>query len=503
MADPNPTDIADLFDPPPDRMIETHISRVYLSGDRAFKLKRAVLLPYVDFSTLERRRIACAREVTLNRRTAPQLYLGARAVYRDASGRLGFAPHGPAVEWLVEMQRFDADQTFDRLLARQMLTPALIEATADAIAAFQHAAEPVGRGADAAIDQAMAINAAAFERRDPDALPLDAVAAFQAAQRGNRQAMGPALARRRAVGRMRHGHGDLHLRNIALIDGRPVLFDCLEFDDDMAAIDTLYDMAFLLMDLLAAGRRDLASIALNRYLDRVGDDDGVALLPLYVAVRAAVRCHIAALQASGRPDALRYFTLGMAALAPQPPRLIAIGGLSGSGKSALARRLAPAFGEPCGAVVLRSDTIRKALYGIAPEQRLPADSYTAESSQRVYAAMQARAERLLAAGATVILDAVFGREDERQAAVGLARAAGSRFDGLWLTAPSALLEARVAGRSGDASDATVDVVRWQQDHLDSPRDWAVIDTAGGQERSAAAAVAILLGQAAARIPGRG
>lgn len=483
MIEPNPADIADLFAPAPDDVIETHVSRVFLTRDRAWKLKKAVALPYVDFSTLEKRRIACEREVVLNRRTAPQLYLGCRAVYRDAMGELSFDPQGAPVEWLVEMRRFDVHKTLDRLLTDGKVTPTMIVALAADIAAFHARAGRVDREATAMVAQTIALNDAAFASLPAGALPPDTLTGFRAALQAEIEGRRPVLLQRRADGRMRHGHGDLHLRNIAVIDGQPVLFDCLEFDDDLAAIDILYDLAFLLMDLVQQRRGDLASLALNAWLEAMPDDAGMALLPLYVALRAAIRCHIAALTEAGRVEAARYLALARQALNPPAPRLILVGGLSGTGKTTLARALAPDFGGPCGAVILRSDTIRKALHNVPVLQRLPKDSYTPDSSRRVYTALLKRARVLLQGGASVILDAVYGKPEEREAAAALARDMGCRCDGLWLTAAPEVLTARVTGRRNDASDATEEVVRWQLHNLRPPDDWRTVDAGADPEET--------------------
>lgn len=495
MTDPNPTDIDRLFEPPL-QVAETHVSRIFLAGDRAWKLKKALTLPYLDFATLQQRHAACEREVELNRRTAPELYLGCRAVYRDVSGRLSLAQQGEPVEWLIEMRRFPADATFDHLAAAGKLDAALIERLADTIAAFHAEAETVDADATDTVTRTLAFNDAAFERRAPDCLADADLAAFRAALQAEFERQRPLLAARKATGRMRHGHGDLHLRNIVLIDDRPTLFDCLEFDDDLAEIDTLYDLAFLLMDLLQHGCADLANRALNRYLEASGDYEGLPLLPLYVALRAAIRCHIAAMTAAGREDARGYLALARRALCSEDARLLAVGGYSGTGKTTVARDLAARLGGyPWGAVVLRSDVLRKQLQGRALTERLPPESYTAEASRQTYTALLDGAERLLRAGSSVVLDAVFGKAQERMAAAAVAESCSVAFSGLWLAAPREALIRRVAGREGDASDATAAVVRWQLEHLQPPSDveqaWAAVDAAGDRTATLARARAAL------------
>jgi predicted kinase len=249
--------------------------------------------------------------------------------------------------------------------------------------------------------------------------------------------------------------------------GRPVLFDCVEFSDRLSLIDVLYDLGFLLMDLDFTGARGAANRALNGWLDEAarglpaeGFWEGLAALPLFQSVRAAVRAHVTVNQDDAEL-ARRYLAAAQGHLAPEPPRLVAVGGYSGSGKTTVARTRAPGIGPAPGAVVLRSDEIRKRLWGRAPLERLPPEAYAPGQSERVYAAMIDAARKTLAAGFAVVLDAAFLRRQERDAAGRLARETGVAFEGVWLEADPDVLRARVAARTGDASDADVAVLERQ------------------------------------------
>jgi len=301
------------------------------------------------------------------------------------------------------------------------------------------------------------------------------------------------LDRRRMSGKVRRCHGDLHLRNICLFEGKPTLFDCLEFSDALASIDVLYDLAFLLMDLEHRGLTDFANIVLNRYLDLTDEDDGLAAMPLFLSLRAAIRAHVtaAAIDQTTHPEqrsnmaaeAHRYLDLAARLLQPQPRRLIAIGGLSGSGKSTLAAALAATI----GARVLRSDVTRKRLFGVAPETRLPAQAYAPEVSHRVYEALRRKAAATLAAGYSVIIDAVSLTPEERQSFAAAAKAASVPFSGLWLTAPASTMETRLRARRRDASDASPEVLTQQLRQDAGPIDWFIIDADSGPEACLAAA----------------
>ena len=462
--------------PMPPTRVDTHGALVFLGRDLVLKLKRAVDLGYLDYTTLAARKAACLAEVQLNRRTAPELYLGLWAVVRNMSGGLelvaGEVAGGPVVDWLVAMRRFGDGDLLAEVAARKGLTAPMMRALADAIAAFHDQAPVSPHGGAGAMAAVIDGNLAAM-RACEDLWPQGAAERLHAASHAGLARVAALLDQRCAQGRVRHGHGDLHLGNICLWHGAPTLFDCLEFDARLARVDVLYDLAFLLMDLWQRGEHHAASLVMNRYLDRAGGADGLAAMPLFMSVRAAVRAHVAAAAAhqlsdaardAKRTEALAYIAAAEGFLADaRQVQLVAVGGLSGTGKSVLAGHLAAGMGAAPGARWLRSDTIRKHLAGVAPEQRLPASAYTPEASAEVYARMMAQARAVLASGWPVVLDAVFAREAERRACEALAADSHCAFTGLWLEAPPDVLAMRVTARardmaSPDASDADSQVV---------------------------------------------
>ena len=292
---------------------------------------------------------------------------------------------------------------------------------------------------------------------------------------------------------MRRCHGDLHLANIVLIGQRPVLFDAIEFDAQMATVDVLYDLAFTLMDLLRHDQPLAANVVLNRYLTATAPEnlDALATLPLFMSIRAAIRAQVA-LARLKRPhasapdsidDARRYFGLAQALIHPAAPRLIAVGGLSGTGKTALARALAPVVAPQPGAIVLRSDVIRKQMFGIGETDRLPPSAYTPELAARVYETLARHAGRVLAQGHSAIVDGVFAREFERDAFAVLARECKVPLNGLFLVADLATRQARIGRRQGDASDATQEVAALQERYSIGHVGWATIDASGTQEQT--------------------
>ncbi|ACI99353.1 conserved hypothetical protein [Rhodospirillum centenum SW] len=475
----------------PVERIDTHGAIVFMAGDRAWKLKRAVRLPYLDFSTLERRRAACAAELALNRRTAPDLYLRTVPLLRRPDGGLTLDPaarQGEPADWVVEMRRFRDEDLFDRMAERRALTPALMRELAETIAGFHEEAEPRTDLGGAATMAGLVAGVLAELRRFPELFAASRVRLLEHLFGQELERHGAQLDRRRDAGYVRHCHGDLHLRNIVLWQGHPVPFDCLEFDEALAVTDVLYDLAFLLMDLEHRRLRPLANVLFNRYLELSGDLAGLALMPLFLALRAGIRAHAGATAAAAqqapsvaeamRADAAAHLTLALQVLTPPAPRLVAIGGLSGTGKSTLARWLAPEIGPAPGAVILRSDGLRKRLLGVDERTRLPPESYSEAVTGRVYAEIAGRAGLALESRHAVICDAVYARAEQRAAIEAIARAAGQPFAGLWLVADQETQLARVGERSGDASDATADVVRRQGAYDLGEMRWEIIPASG-------------------------
>ncbi|MDR3441179.1 AAA family ATPase [Telmatospirillum sp.] len=478
--------------------IDTHISAVFLVGKRVFKLKRAVQLPFLDFTSLESRKRACDRELAINRRTAPDLYLGLSAITRQPDGRLAFDGPGEVVDWLVVMARFGQDGLFDRMAARDQLTRHHARDLADAVARLHRAAElRPDWGGEAGLRFTIESNAATLNRFVPGLFDATAVDDLTDRSRAWLARLAPLLEQRRSGGSVRLCHGDLHLGNICLFHGQPTLFDAIEFNDDFACIDVFYDLAFLIMDLDVRGLSNLASAVFNRYLERTGDFGAVAALPLFLSLRAAIRAHVAAATFTGTGEARHrdgaHVYLGKAAayLSPVTPRLLAVGGLSGTGKSRLSADLAPLLGRAPGAVVLRSDVLRKQLMGVDPEQRLPPEAYGADVTEQTYRRLCDLAADLLQAGHAVVADAVFARPEQRQAVAAVASARGVRFDGLWLEAPAHLLRARVSGRRHDASDATASVLDQQLTYSLGEIDWPRLDTSATKRTVAGRARQVL------------
>jgi len=478
--------------------IDTAAAIVFLAGPDAYKVKRAVKFPFMDLSTLDKRRSACETEIAVNRASAPGVYLAATPITRSRQA-FAIGGKGEIVEWLVHMRRFDENSTLDRLAARGALSNEIIDKLTVAIRR-SHARAPLRDAAQCAraIETYIEQNDAAFAER-PDLFDPPAARKLTAEARLAFATVRPLLLKRGEAGFARRCHGDLHLGNIVLIDGEPTLFDAIEFSDEVASGDLLYDLAFLIMDLEERGLRPAANRLLNRYLAPEPPEAlaGLAALPLFSSVRAAIRAKVKAAGAERLEGAKRdearalargYFDCAADFLRYVPPRLVAVGGLSGVGKSALAGALAPRLGRTPGALWLRSDLERKAMFAAEETTRLPASAYAGEVTRDVYRRLIDKSRIALRSGQATVLDATFATALEREAAVGAAAEVGVAFAGLFLDAPLATRLKRIASRTADASDADADVASRQTAEPLGERGWTAFAAVGNLDETASLAL---------------
>jgi uncharacterized protein len=481
------------------RRIDTHSAVVFLAGDLVFKVKRAVKYPFLDYSTLDKRKAACAAELEVNRAFAPQLYRRIVPITREASGALALDGTGEPVEWAVEMTRFDENKTLDRLAARDRLSDTLTRKLAAAVAAMHARAKPVEPSSwIAAVAGFVAENTAAFKAHDDlfgDLFESHLIAELEQKSLAALARLRPLLIARGAQNLIRRGHGDLHLGNVAILGGEPVAFDALEFDPIIAAGDVLYDLAFLLMDLVERGLPRAANEVLNGYFTaarRIEDCDGIAALPFFMSLRAAIRAKVTAARLSfGKAEdkdkiaraAKTYFKLALDLLTPVKPIIVCTGGLSGTGKSVLARTLAPSLPPVPGALVFRSDVERKALHGMAEHDRLAPEAYRPEVTEKIYRILIDKAGRVARAGHSAIADAVFAMPQERLAIETAAAEAGADFHGLFLVADLPTRLGRVGARGPDASDADAAVAQKQEDFAVGDVTWEIVDASGSPEET--------------------
>ena len=456
--------------------LQTHLSHLLLTPTQAYKLKKPLRLPFADFSTVALRRHFCDEELRLNQRLAPSLYLDVLPVLGSASDpRLGTAQDAAdasqAIDWVLRMRRFPAGSEISALVPAGALQPAQVDAFAERLACFHAAAPQAPEGSDwgsaAQVEQALV---AVFDQLHTllEAAGRTRLAALRAWLAARQPQLAQAWAARRAAGRVRECHGDLHLGNVVCLDGVLTAFDCLEFSPQLRWTDTLADVGFFTMDLHAHGRSDLAWRFLDAYLAASGDYAGLAVLRPYEVYRALVRAMAARLRAAQGasaqgPDGPDYLACAERLAAPMGARLLITHGLSGSGKSTAAAALLEQ-----GAVRLRSDVERKRLYGLAPladSVALGLDIYTPEASQRTFAHLAEQARALLRAGYPVIVDAAFLRRTERERFHALARELGLPFAILHCHAQPTSLRRRVQERQAagtDPSEADVAVLARQQ-----------------------------------------
>ena len=479
--------------------IDTHGAAVFLAGKNVYKVKRAVQFPFMDFSTLDKRRRACERELAVNEANAPGLYLDVVPISKNGS-RLKFGRAGTIAEWAVHLRRFDENRTLDRLVKRNELNLDIIAKLAGVVAASHRRAPIIGANAGQALQRQIEETLISLEAA-PGIFAAQAVAGLRHAMQQAFARLAPLLSERENQGQVRRCHGDLHLRNIVLIEDRPVLFDAIEFDEAIATCDVLYDLAFLLMDLWTRELKSHANLLFNRYL-WICDDverqlEGLSLLPLFLSLRAAIRAKVTIFQpgtdGDQAKDARRHFEAACGLLAPRRLDLAAVGGLSGTGKSSIAAALSSSIERAPGTVHLRSDIERKRLFDVHEFDRLPGEAYRPEATARTYQRLRDLAATALDAGQSVVIDAVHLTPEERIAVKQVASRSKAHFIGLWLEGPINTLMERIAKRKTDASDATTDVVSAQAKQPTGAVDWLHVDASSPVESIVSRVLPVILG----------
>lgn len=455
-------------------LIQTHISWIILTGQYAYKVKKPLNLGFLDFSTLKKRKYYCEQELILNQRITKNIYLEVCAVCLD-NGQYQLGGDGEEAEYCLKMHQFNQAGLFDTLMAERQIKSEWMDDLAKDVARFHHLAEI---NVNPKINHASLLAEHIQGNLDVAADNLDAAISvkdfrllkmFAETEIEKRWEL---LQIRQTQNHIRHCHGDLHTRNITLIEGKPAVFDCIEFNDQFRIIDTMNDVAFLVMDCDEHQRADLGFRFLSRYLEFSADYQGLVLLPLYLFYRASVRGKVACILAGGVPkteqkqhwdEAKTYFELSLNYTKANKPKLFVVAGLSGSGKSFLALK-------GCGierAIIIRSDAVRKRLH----ENLVHLNLYGQKMTELTYQTMLDAAKSTLKAGFSVILDATFLEFGRRQQVRELADVHGVSLHFYWLDIAQDVLKARIGARSkekSDISDADLSVLNKQLDQYQKP-----------------------------------
>ncbi len=451
---------------------QTHISWVVLTGDYAYKVKKPVNFGFLDFSTLAKRQTYCYEELRLNQRLAPELYVAVVPITCNAQGEYALAGTGEVVEYAVQMRQFRQEDVWSYCFAQGRLTVADLEALATQMAQFHQTAptnDYITRfGSLAMLQQVVDSNYAAttsYVQAWGLTQEFEEIQAFTNHYLTQHQDW---FIERQTAGKIRECHGDLHLGNICFFQGRICVFDCIEFNEEFRLIDGAYDVAFLVMDLEFRGRRDLAYAFLNRYLEWTGDYLAARLLPFYCSVRAYIRAKVnsflasdpgapPAVQAAAKTTAIEYYRAAWRYSQRATPRLWVMAGVSGAGKSTVARYLSQTY----GAIHLRSDAVRKHLAGVPLTAKGGTELYTPPMTERTYGELLRLGLALLSAGQSVVLDAKYDRVGLRQQVLAAVRDLPVVLRIIHVQAPIEVLQARLASRTGDIADATAELLPQQ------------------------------------------
>jgi aminoglycoside phosphotransferase family enzyme/predicted kinase len=458
----------------PIRLMQTHVSYVTLTGEYAYKVKKAVNFGFLDYSTLAKRQHFCEEELRLNQRAAAPLYLETLPITQQGSTyHLGGTDQ--VVEYVVKMRQFPQSALLSHLFEQGDLTEALLRQLAEAIAQFHLSAETNNYirafGTVENIRQSIDENYAQtqdFIGGPQTQQQFDETKAYTDTFFATQQDL---LQQRIDHDQIRACHGDLHLNNICYWQDQLLLFDCIEFNEPFRFVDVMFDIAYIIMDLTVAGREDLAAIFLSHYVEQTGDWEGLQVLPLYVSRQSYVRAKVTSFllgdpsvanedKQAAAAKAAKYYRLAWSYVQPHPGRLLVMSGLSGSGKSTIAHELS----RRLGAIYVRSDAVRKHLAGIPLQQRGDDRLYTPEMSQKTYKRLVQLGSLLASQGYTIVLDAKFDREQTRQCAIAAATDHDLPLTIVHCDAPLTTLKQRVHEREGDIADATLAVL--EQQHLE-------------------------------------
>jgi aminoglycoside phosphotransferase family enzyme/predicted kinase len=453
---------------------ETHASHIFLVGDAAYKLKKPLYLDFIDARDPLRRRKFCRDEILLNQRFAPRLYESIIGVKQFSNGSFTLSPpEDSCIDFLVKMRRFNDDDLFTKIIECGEDDREKMERFALALAEVHLQEQPRPEyPAVAVLEKLIKDNIAQIPSDGENRARIEALKGCLLARYAT---MAP-LMKERSNTFVKQLHGDLHTRNICLFEGELVAFDGIEFNPDLNTIDTMLDLSFLVMDLIHLKAYRAVSIILSTYLRSTSDYFGLSLLPLFISYRATIRAKIEALGPAGwgnRGD--KYLLLAEKTILYQQPILFVVGGLSGAGKSTIAQII----GEAIGGIVIRSDFVRKEIFGGSLSEKAPAIAYQSAATEQVYHELITRTAAALESGLPVIVDATFINREHQLLISGLAHTTGAKITPLWCHCSSTTAANRIAKRSDDPSDATISIrIDQERKCVSTPSDWIAFSTEG-------------------------
>jgi len=486
---------------------ETHMSYVFLVDDNAYKMKKDVRYPYLDYSSVEKRKLYCEKEFQLLQAYGDDIAISVCPVYALSDGTFSIGKsddeYSKIADYVILMRRFPEAVVYQHLSDEGELDRfEMMDLAEKMVDLHEKAKVRKDKGSVASFKAVITQNCEVLQSFAPRLFRSHEIDDYYKKAIEELEKYAPLIEERRNNGMVKECHGDLQLRNICMKDKKPVLFDPIEFNDDFSCIDTLYDLSYLLLDLEFRGQRRLCSILFNHYMAYSDDLQGIPLLSLFQSCKSAVRALVNATLSETREDegeaiyhrqkAYEYFVLAREILNPPAPFIVACGGLSGSGKSRLTREIAPFLGTSPGAMILRTDILRKRLCGELPHGHLHKDSYTPEMNQKTYDKLRDECTNVIKCGRVALADGIFASQEERENIEQIAKDLGVPFYGFWMDAPLEVRAERVMKRERNPSDVkSMKVLMRQLDTDVGEITWNKINTAKDREETLADARAII------------